>query len=96
MIPIKVLVNVLQHIRFLAMTSQEFENGPAVCGVLTPEEISIIFSNLESSDRLSVRRMPRNFSRCRQLRGAAQTICQSDSGEIKYVIIPHPRFYSFK
>ena len=43
--------NVLCHIRFLAMSIDEFETGTAISGILTEEEIDIIKTNIANIRR---------------------------------------------
>ena len=58
---------VLCHIRFLTMTPEEFETGPAKSGVLTDDEITSISKNLIGpTDEYP---MPKNLSNSRWQRG---------------------------
>ena len=64
----QVLTNVLPHIRFLTMTSQEFAAGPAIGGLLHQEESFAILVNLNCADKWP---MPANFSTSRVARSGS-------------------------
>ena len=60
------LNKVIGHIRFLAMTPEEFATGPANSGILTDSECLAIFKNLNSRVHVP---LPQPLSNERKLRG---------------------------
>ena len=61
------LHKIIGDIWFLAMKLEELTSSPALSGILTEEESSAIFKNLNNLDRLS---MPDHLSTCRYQRSA--------------------------
>ena len=61
------MTNVLPHIRFLTMKSEEFVDGPAVSGILQQDETLAILMNLVHPGKCT---MPTNISCSRDIRYA--------------------------